>query len=85
MFALTIDQHRSRSGRDLVPELLAALSGVRTVLPFERTVGDEVQGLPADAATTLEALLIVLREFEEKGERSLLAEKIKHVLHKKKP
>ncbi len=32
-----------------------------------------------------QALLIVLREFEEKGERSLLAEKIKHVLHKKKP
>lgn len=62
MFALTIDQHRSRSGRDLVPELLAALSGVRTVLPFERTVGDEVQGLPADAATTVEALLIVLRD-----------------------
>lgn len=62
MFALTIDQHRSRSGRDLVPELLAALRGVRTVLPFERTVGDEIQGLPADADATLAALLIVLRD-----------------------
>lgn len=62
MFVLTIDQHRSRTGNDLVPDLLSALGGVRTVLPFERTVGDEVQGLPADAWAVLDALLIVLRD-----------------------
>ena len=45
MFALTIDQHRSRTGEDLVPALLDGLAPVPTVLPFERTVGDEVQGL----------------------------------------
>ena len=49
MFALTIDQHRSRRGEDLVPGLLGALAAVPTVLPFERTVGDEVQGLHGDA------------------------------------
>lgn len=62
MFALTIDQRRSRRGDDLVPELLGLLGGVRTVLPFERTVGDEVQGLPADGRAALDALLIVLRD-----------------------
>lgn len=62
MFALTIDQHGSRHGTDRVPHLLRALGGVRTTLPFERTVGDEVQGLPADATATLDALLVVLRD-----------------------
>ena len=36
MFALTIDQHRSRTGEDLVPALLDGLAPVPTVLPFER-------------------------------------------------
>lgn len=62
MFALTIDQHRSRRGDDLVPGLLDALTPIKTVLPFERTVGDEVQGLLADPQAVLEALLVVLRD-----------------------
>lgn len=62
MFALTIDQHRSRTGEDLVPALLDGLAPVPTVLPFERTVGDEVQGLLDDADAVLAALLVVLRD-----------------------
>ena len=62
MFALTIDQRGSRRGEDLVPRLLAALADVPAVLPFERTVGDEVQGLLDDADAVLAALLVVLRD-----------------------
>lgn len=62
MFALTIDQHRSRSGDDLVPVLLRQLRDVPTALPFERTVGDEIQGLLDDPAAVLDALLVVLRD-----------------------
>ncbi|MCL3776748.1 MULTISPECIES: hypothetical protein [unclassified Actinomyces] len=53
MFVLTIDQVRSRDGEDLVPELLASLDGVPVLVAFERTVGDEVQGVVADAAAVL--------------------------------
>ena len=62
MYALTIDQHRSRTGDDLVPSLLDALRSVPTALPFERTVGDEVQGLLDDPEAVLAALLIVFRD-----------------------
>ena len=63
MFALTIDQHRSRTGDDdLVPGLLAALADVPAVLPFERTVGDEVQGLLDAPEAVVEALRTVLRD-----------------------
>ncbi len=62
MYALTIDQHRSRTGDDLVPSLLDALRPVPTALPFERTVGDEVQGLLDDPEAVLAALLIVFRD-----------------------
>ena len=48
MFALTIDQRSSRAQDDRVPGLLALLGDVATVLPFERTAGDEVQGLVSD-------------------------------------
>ena len=45
MFALTIDQRGSRLSDDGVPGLLDLLAGTETVRAFERTVGDEVQGL----------------------------------------
>ncbi|ROS74538.1 hypothetical protein [Cellulomonas sp. PhB143] len=66
MFVLTIDQQGSTGNPDRVPELLETLSAAtatRTgvVLPFERTVGDEVQGLCEDAGTTLDAVLAVAR------------------------
>ncbi len=62
MFALTIDQRRSRSAPDLVPGLLDALADIPTLLPFERTVGDEIQGLLDDPDAVLRAVLVVLRQ-----------------------
>jgi len=62
MYVLTIDQARSRRSPDRVPELLAALSDVGVLAPFERTVGDEVQGVPADAAAALAAIRICFAE-----------------------
>lgn len=57
---LTVDQRASRSHPDAVPALLDHLRHVPTVLPFTRTVGDEVQGVltsPEAVATAVEALL----------------------------
>jgi hypothetical protein len=57
---LTVDQDGSREGTDQVPAALAALAGVPTRLPFERTVGDELQGVlddPSALAMALERLL----------------------------
>lgn len=62
MFVLTIDQKGSRSGRDRVPDLLSLLGGLPMELPFERSVGDEVQGLSADAGAVVEAALRALRD-----------------------
>ena len=64
MYVLTIDQARSRRRPDRVPELLAALADVDTLAPFERTVGDEVQGVPAEATAVLAAIRIALAEGE---------------------
>lgn len=61
MFAVTIDQRDSRSRPDAVPALLEALAPVSAALSFERTAGDEVQGLLADAAQAVEVLERVLR------------------------
>ncbi len=62
MFVMTIDQRGSRSGTDRVPELLDALAGVRAVRGFERTVGDEVQGVLDDADVVVDTALRVLRD-----------------------
>jgi hypothetical protein len=61
MFVMTIDQRGSRTVGDRVPELLATLRGIRTVLPFERSVGDEVQGLLDAPAGVVEAAMRALR------------------------
>ena len=54
MFVLTIDQRHSRTETDRVPVLLDILREVCATSPplagFERTVGDEIQGLFGDAA-----------------------------------
>ena len=64
MFVLTADQKRSRRRGDRVPEALAALestlgtaaaSGV--ALPFERTVGDEIQGVLHSPAAVVRSLM----------------------------
>ena len=59
---LTIDQRGSRRGLDRVPELLSALADVAVVRGFERTVGDEVQGVLDDADVAVDTVLRVLRD-----------------------
>jgi hypothetical protein len=61
VIVLTIDQRGSRRDRDRVPDLLARLASLPTVLPFERTVGDEVQGLLDDPESAVDLTLDVLR------------------------
>jgi hypothetical protein len=62
---LTLDQRGSRAGADAVPTLLEALtpSSLPTVplLVFQRTVGDEVQGVTGDATTLVEVVARALR------------------------
>ncbi|MHA7305037.1 MarR family transcriptional regulator [Arthrobacter sp. TMN-49] len=62
MFVLTIDQRGSRSHGDKVPRLLSLLVDLETVLPFERSVGDEIQGVMGDPGAVVEAVVRVLRE-----------------------
>jgi hypothetical protein len=57
---LTVDQDGSRDAIDQVPSALESLDSVATRLAFERTVGDEFQGVlddPAAVVATLERLL----------------------------
>lgn len=57
---LTVDQDGSRSGSDQVPSALASLADIPTRLAFDRTVGDEFQGVlekPAAVVAALESLL----------------------------
>lgn len=66
---LTLDQRASRSGADEVPALLTALGAVPAAGPsadgvlahFERTVGDEVQGVLGTAEAAVEAVAQSLR------------------------
>ncbi|TKV27936.1 MarR family transcriptional regulator [Arthrobacter sp. NamB2] len=62
MFVLTIDQAGSRSTRDRVPDLLDLLQPISAVLPWERSVGDEAQGVVAAAADVVDAVLLCLRD-----------------------
>lgn len=57
---LTADQRSSRSSEDAVPDALALLSDVETLRPWERTAGDEFQGVltsPASVATAVRHLV----------------------------
>ena len=56
MFVLTIDQQDSRSSDDAVPRILDVLSQIDTVVPFARTIGDEVQGVLDDPDAVAEAV-----------------------------
>ncbi|MBF4992856.1 MarR family transcriptional regulator [Arthrobacter gandavensis] len=62
MFVLTIDQKDSRNNADRVPELLELLRPEELELPFERTVGDEVQALASSADAAVNAALAALRQ-----------------------
>jgi hypothetical protein len=61
---LTVDQESSRERPDRVPDALAALAGVPTRLRFERTVGDEIQGVLDDPAAVVAALEVLIRSGE---------------------
>ncbi|MFC3690023.1 hypothetical protein [Aquipuribacter hungaricus] len=58
MIVLTADQRGSRSGSDLVGDGLALLGRVvpDPLRGFERTAGDELQGVPGDAVRAVAAL-----------------------------
>ncbi len=62
MYVMTIDQIGSRTRGDRVPELLAGLAGIPVLAPFERSVGDEVQGVPDGPESVLRVLIAVLRD-----------------------
>jgi len=59
MFVVVADQVGSRTGSDRVPAALGSLGDLAALLPFERTAGDEIQGLleePAAVVAVLERL-----------------------------
>lgn len=58
---LTVDQRHSRRGPDLVPVAIEALGAHKPVLDFERTAGDEFQGVLSDAAATVGCIETLLR------------------------
>jgi hypothetical protein len=61
-YVLTIDQRGSRRGPDRVADVLPRLNDtVPTVLPFERTAGDEFQGVLAEADDVVDAVLDLVR------------------------
>lgn len=61
MFALTLDQRKSRRSPDKVPELLRLLNTLDVVRQFERTAGDEVQGLVGTADVVVDIVARAVR------------------------
>lgn len=62
MFVMTVDQRRSSHSKDLVSSALDRLRAVPTRLPFERTAGDEFQGLLEDPLSVVDATLELVRD-----------------------
>src|SRR3954468_22407871 len=61
-YVLTVDQRASRRGPDRVADVLRRLNGsVPTVLPFERTAGDEFQGVLAEPDVVVAVALQLVR------------------------
>ena len=61
-YVLTVDQRASRRGADRVGAMLERLNGaVPVVLAFERTAGDEFQGVLADPVTVVDTVLELVR------------------------
>lgn len=61
VFVITADQKDSRGAPDQVPAVLETLNRHRLVRPFERTAGDEVQGVLDDPAVVVTILVALLR------------------------
>ncbi len=64
MFVLTVDQRNSRRGTDRIETLLAWLSARSEafVRPFERTAGDEVQGILSRPGDVVSLVLALVRQ-----------------------
>jgi hypothetical protein len=61
-YVLTVDQRASRSSPDRVPDVLRRLNAdVPAVLGFERTAGDEFQGVLADPDDVVDVVLQLVR------------------------
>ncbi|CAI9409014.1 LysR family transcriptional regulator [Aestuariimicrobium sp. T2.26MG-19.2B] len=61
-FAITADQRRSQQNTDRVPAALTTLSGLDGLaLGFERTAGDELQGLTDQASAVVAAVSALTR------------------------
>lgn len=61
LFVVTINQRDSREVGDLVPELLREFRFVDAVVPFQRSVGDELQGVVDSAAVAVDVALKAIR------------------------
>jgi hypothetical protein len=61
-YVMTVDQRASRRGPDRVADALRMLEGsVPVLLGFERTAGDEFQGVLADPADVVDVVLRLVR------------------------
>jgi len=60
-FVLTINQRDTREAGDQVPELLRSLRHIPAAVAFQRSVGDEAQGILADPAAAVDAALTAVR------------------------
>lgn len=58
---LIADQIQSRQSTDAVPDALEQLAATDTLLPFERTAGDEIQGLLATPEAAIDAISLLVR------------------------
>ncbi|WP_299951743.1 hypothetical protein [uncultured Modestobacter sp.] len=61
-FVLTVDQRASRVGEDQVPRALAALVDVPVLLGFERTAGDEFQGVVTESVVVVDVVRQLVRD-----------------------
>jgi hypothetical protein len=62
-FVLTVDQKASRRNPDRVADALRRLNdAVPTMLPFERTAGDEFQGVLAEPGDVVDVVLQLVRD-----------------------
>lgn len=55
------DQVESRTGADRVPAALSTLEAVEMLLPYERTAGDELQGLAASSEAVVASVVALTR------------------------
>ncbi|REE04608.1 hypothetical protein C8E99_2448 [Citricoccus muralis] len=61
-YVLTINQRDSREVGDMVGDLLRSLRPVSTVVPFQRSFGDEAIGIVPDARSAVDASMRALRQ-----------------------